>query len=135
MWIGTGLGILAVISGVVVTVATGGALGLVALAAAGGLATGAITGGAAGLIGGGIRGMDRQTRKEKYADDLMKKAKAKSQPQPQADYRNAHKWRQRRNDYVFDRLLQQGREITDETSHYFRNMVHGSRGNGHGQGF
>lgn len=130
--IGAVVGLLLAISG-----AASGGLGLIAAGWIAGLAIGAATGGVVGVASGGIRSMDRETRKEVYADDLMRKAEAKSKPQPRVDYRDAHREYKQRNDYMIDRLLQQEREIDRDSHRYFQDRVNHSRGHGggYGQGF
>ncbi len=124
-WMGMGVAALALLGG-----ATGGIL-LLGVGWLAGLAAGAVAGGAVGLVTGGVRGMDREDRKDKYAEDLLKKAQAKSKPVPAVDYRDAHREYKRRNDYFFDRLLQQEREVDRDT---WQSRVSHSRG-GHGKGF
>lgn len=123
-WVGMGVGALAILGG-----AMSGGILLLGVGWLAGLAVGAAAGGVVGFVTGGIRGMDRENRKDKYAEDLLARAKAKSQPATQVDYRDAHREYKRRNDYFFDRLLQQEREMDT-----WQNRV-SHRGHGHGKGF
>lgn len=102
-----------------------------------GLAAGAVAGGVVGLATGGVCEMQRQRRGEVHADDLQQKAAARKLPIPRTDYREAHRDYQRRNNWLFDRVLQQEREIKQDTQTYFQDMVHNSRhhGPGHGRGW
>lgn len=130
-WAGLGITALLVVSG-----AVAGGLPLIVAGWAAGLAAGATAGAAAGVVSGGIRSMDRETRKDKYAEDLMRKARAKSQPTPSVDYRAKHRDHKMRHDYNFDRLLQQERENERDQSTYFQDLVNNSRqGHNHGIGF
>lgn len=131
-WVGTGAALLMMLAGV--SFATGG-LAFVAAGWMAGLAGGAVLGGAVGALTGGVKGMDRENRKDKYAADLLKKARAKSRPNQVVDYRDAHREYKHRSDYVFDRLLQQERENAQDTSTYYRDMVQHSRHGGHNRGF
>ena len=126
--IGAVVGLLLAFSGI------GFGIEMVAMGWMAGLATGAVVGAATGIIGGGIRGMDREQRKEKYADDLLQKAKAKSAPQPKVDYREAHREHKRRDNYMWDRQTQQLRENEADTKRYFQDQVSHSRSHGHGWG-
>lgn len=131
--IGAVVGLLLVVSGT----AMSGGLGLIAAGWMAGLVIGAATGGVVGVASGGIRAMDRETRKEVYADDLMRKAEAKSRPQSRVDYRDAHREYKQRSDFMLDRYLQQEREIDRDSHRYFQDRVNHSRSNGggYGQGF
>lgn len=127
MWLGTGLGVLAMIStGMFAPLVIGWAAGLVGGAAAGGLV---------GTLTGGARTLQREHRRTKYSEDLLKRAEAKSRPGPAADYRDAHRDYTARNNYNIDRIFQQEREISDDSRRYFRDSVTESRyGGGWGKG-
>lgn len=124
MWIGTAIGVLAMIT-------LGGGLAMVAAGWIAGLAGGAVAGGAVGLATGGARGVGRESRRDKYSEDLMRKARAASmRPGPQVDYRAAHREHRQQNDTVLDRIFRQQREIAEQTRDTFRDMVGSSRGGG-----
>ena len=130
-WVGMGVGALAVLCG-----ATGiGLLPMMAFGWAAGLATGAVGGGLLGALTGGAQNMGREHRKNKYSDDLLERAKAKSKPTPHVDYRQEHRDYQQKNGYMLDRIFQQDRENDRDVSTYFRDSVAASRhGHQHGQG-
>ena len=129
-WIGAGVGVLAFMAfpplGFLAMLVSGWAAGLVA---------GAVAGGTIGAVTGGIRGVGVEHRRDKYSDDLIAKARAKSQPQPKADYRDSYQQYQSRDAYNFDRLFQQEREIKHETNTYFQDHVRASRMGDHERGF
>lgn len=131
MWLGAGVGVLLMLAQAV----PGVGFGLVLLGWAGGLVGGALAGGTVGLVTGGARGMGREMRRDKYSEDLMAKARAKSRPQPEVDYRDAHRAYEQRNDYNYDRIAQQQRELNKDTNTYFQDMVRDSRHFNHERGF
>ena len=132
-WWGVGIAAVLIVSGV-----TGG-LGALVVGWVGGLAVGAVGGGTVGLLTGGVRTIDREHRRDKYADDLLVRAKAKSQPVPRADYREDYRDHHTNANYFVDRIFQQDREIAQQTrqeSHgFFQDMVHHSRSGHHEQGY
>jgi hypothetical protein len=105
--VGLALGILSMIT-------LGGGAAAIAIGWAAGLVCGAVTGGAVGLATGGIRASDRESRKDKYAEDLMLKSRAASQAKPSVDYRDAHREYSRRSDRMLDRILRQDRENDEQ---------------------
>ncbi len=129
--IGAAMGLLVLISG-----AASGGLALIPIGWAMGLAGGAIAGGTAGLVTGGVKGVGREQRKDKYADDIVRRERAKSLPLPKTDYRAAHREYKRRDNYNYDRYLQQQRENNSDYKTYYQDAVRNSRSNsGFGQGF
>lgn len=98
-----------------------------------GFLTGAVVGGGLGLATGGLQGMGRQYRAEKYADDLIVREKAKAvKPSPSVDYRDAYANQHVRTNYILDRVQQQQRELKEEVaSHSWQDRV---MGGGHGWG-
>ncbi len=122
MWLGTGIGVLAMLAS-----ATLYGPGVVVIGWVTGLVAGAIAGGAVGLATGGIRAVGRERRKDQYSEDLMASARAKSHPSSGVDYRQAHREHQQRDNYNYDRFSQQQRELHEETSTYFQDQVNESR--------
>ena len=122
---GAGIGFLALIAGV------SGGFSLVILGAAAGLLAGAVGGGVAGAVTGGVRGSIIENRKDKYADDLIERAKAKAAPLPQSDYRSDYQDYRQKNYWKFDRIEQQNREHVQDNHRHFRDRVEHSREHHH----
>ncbi len=94
-----------------------------------GFASGAAIGAVGGLVAGGIHGVGRQYRAEKYADDLIVREKAKTvKPAAPADYRDPYR-AQQSSYYMLDRVQQQQRELREEVaSHSWQDRVMGGHG-------
>jgi hypothetical protein len=103
----------------------------------GGAMLGATLGALVGFATGGVKGVGRQHRGEKYAEDLLEKQKAKriyraADGPDLDDYREAH---QDRNNYITDRIRQIQMENSRDNRTYWQDHVKGSSGQGQGQGF
>ncbi len=138
MWVGAGFGVLAFFAGAALPIA-GGALVLPIMGAVAGLAAGAVGGLALGTITGGVRGVARSKRVEDNADlaarrDASKAARSQMAAQG-ADYRDAYREQQRRQNYATDRILQTGRENAQDNSTYWTDRVENHHGHGHGRGW
>ncbi len=126
-WIGTGIGAL-------IAITTPMGLGALIMGWVGGLVAGAIAGGSVGLLTGGIKGVGTERRRDKYSEDLIAKSRAASRPAPSVDYRDAHRAHKARENYNFDQLQKQERELKEEST-YYQDMVHDSRNGSHGRGY
>lgn len=123
MWLGFGAAVL-------LALATGGGIGVLVAGWAIGLIAGGAMGGIVGGISGGVHGVAREQRRDKYAADLIARAKAKAQPAPAVDYRQAYHAEKRTSDWYYDRQQQQFNEINQQTrnaSHWVDHVA-GSRG-------
>lgn len=128
MWLGMGLVLLA-------GLATGGTASLfIPLLIGGGLGFlgGGLAGATGGLAAGAINGVRRQYRADKYADDLVDKAKAKAAPLITPRYRDGLREQAYRNDVLQGLTVAQQRELKEDTT-FWQDRV--SQPSGQGRGF
>jgi hypothetical protein len=121
MWIG-------VIAGIAAPFVIGGGWmilpGLIAGAVAGG-----VLGGVIGVSTGGINGVNRIRRGEKYAEELLAKEKTKvMQPRMRTDFRQSYRDYQRRDEAVFQQNYRAERENERDSKTYWQDHVRGSGG-------
>ena len=135
MWFGIGAGLILGICTGGLVVGAGGIVASVALGAVSGRVGGTVLGGGYGLATGGIRGVQRQQRAEKYADDLIVREKTKKPGAEETgiDYRDAYRAHQKRVTRMLDRVQLQEREIQQDSKQAtWQERVHEGRGGGWG---
>lgn len=122
-----------------------GVLGAAAAFAAGGFiapvigfaavafAAGVVLGAAHGLATGGMRAMNREIRRDTYAEDLVQRAKVqKAAPAPTVDYRQAYYASQQRKGLIAQQLMAREDEKAADDKTYWQSSTRGSHGGGRG---
>lgn len=113
-----------VAAGAVMAIGTGAILGSLAIAGFYGALIGIGIGGAIGLVTGGAKGVGREYRKEKYADELATKEDVRSVSRRRgATYHDVYAQSRLNANYNFDRMQQIARENRQDQSHYWRDRV------------
>jgi len=103
-----------------------------------GAVAGAALGGTIGFATGGIKGVTRIRRAEHYAEDLLKKEKAKTVDfaPNRSDYREAYRDYKQKDFEKYLRFDQAEREVERDTNTYWRDRLHSqNHGHGHDRGF